>query len=163
MDSLYALTGDYNALMEYADSIDPEDKQVFLDTVDQLVAAIDFKADEYAAVLSEMGARVNAIDAEIDRLTKRRDSINGNQKRMNDALMEAMKATGREAIHTDLHTFKIVNNGGVLPLVIDGEVPDFFKKVVLENDNKKIREALEGGATLEFAHFGERGKRLSIK
>lgn len=163
METLRELTNDYCALIEYADSTDPADEQVFLDTLEGLVGAIDFKADQYADVMTEISGRIDVLDAEMQRLGKIKKSLEDNKKRMLEALMDAMTVTGRDAIHTDLHTIKIVNNGGVLPLVIDGDVPDHFKKVVLENDNAKIREALNNGATLEFAHLGERGSHLEIK
>lgn len=163
METLMNLTDDYQALMEYADSVDPDDEQVFLDTVEQLVAAIDFKADQYATVIDEIGGRIATVHKQIERLQKLEDALENNKKRMKEALITAMDKTGRTKIHTDLYTFSIQKNGGVLPLVIDGEVPDSFKKVVLENDNKKIRDALNNGEVLPFAHLGERGRLLSIR
>lgn len=163
MESLRALTNDYLALMEYADSTNPDDERVFLDTVEQLVGAIDFKADQYATVMSEMDGRMAVLAGEIERLTKIKSAIENNKKRMKEALIESMDKMGRTKIHTDLHTFSIVKNGGVLPLQFDGEVPDSYKKVVLENDNQKIRAALEKGEKLTFAHLDERGRHLVIK
>lgn len=160
--SMYALSNDYNGLMEYADSIDPEDEQVFLDTLETVLGAIDLKMDDYAVVMSHMKEREDLIDNEIKRLKARKDAIKNNRTRMNERLYEVMITTDRRKVTTDLHTFSIRKNGGKLPLVITGDVPDNFQKVIYEPDNERIREALDNGEALDFAHYGERGEYLKI-
>jgi hypothetical protein len=75
-----------------------------------------------------------------------------------------MENAGIKEIETDMHRFKIVKNGGKLPLKIDGGVPEhFLKKEIKESpDNDKIREALDNGEALTFAHYGDRGTHLKI-
>jgi len=148
--------------MEYADSIDPEDEQVFLDTLESVLGAIDLKMDDYAVVMSHMKEREDLIDNEIKRLKARKDAIKNNRTRMNERLYEVMITTDRRKVTTDLHTFSIRKNGGKLPLVITGDVPDNFQKVIYEPDNERIREALDNGEALDFAHYGERGEYLKI-
>jgi len=160
--SMYELSNDYNGLMEYADSIDPEDEQVFLDTLESVLGAIDLKMDDYAVVMSHMKEREDLIDNEIKRLKARKDAIKNNRTRMNERLYEVMITTDRRKVTTDLHTFSIRKNGGKLPLVITGDVPDNFQKVIYEPDNERIREALDNGEALDFAHYGERGEYLKI-
>ena len=48
-------------------------------------------------------------------------------------------------------------------MINEQEVPDSFKKVILEIDKTKIREALESGQSFEWARIGERGTHLRIK
>ena len=167
MDTLYQLTNDYISLLDLAGSDDPEDQEAFETTLEGLLACIDQKADSYAVVLAEMSGRVDVITAEIDRLTAIKRAIENKQKRMKERLLETMKVTGRDAIKTDLHTFKIAKNGGKLPLVINegADIPDKWCKVIVEPDKDKIRTALETGNTeaLAFAHLGERGEHLSIR
>ena len=171
MDTLMELTEDYQALMEYADSTDPDDQQCFLDTLEGLKGAINLKFDAYHAVMCQVDGQIDVLDREIKLLTARKKALVENRKRMDGALIEVIdrigdtdKKTGKKYIQTDLHKYSIVNNGGVVPLVVDEEqVPDAYKKVILETDNQKIRDALEKGEELTFAHLGERGRRLSIK
>lgn len=163
METLYTLTGDYLDLMQLADSTDPEEEQAFIDTLDGILGAIDIKADQYAAVMSEISGRKGIIKAEIDRLTAVMRALSNHEDRMKEALYGSMIATDRREIKTDLHTFKIVKNGGKLPLIIDGDVPDKYQKIIMEPDKDLIRTALETGNVLDFAHFGERGEHLSIK
>jgi chaperonin cofactor prefoldin len=165
MESLYNLTEDYQVLMEYADSTDPDDEQVFLDTLDSVTATINVKMDDYAVVMDHMKEREDLIDLEIKRLTARKNAISNNRTKMRERLYDSMLATDRTKVSTDLHTFSIVKNGGKLPLIINGDVPDKYMKVIMEPDKDLIRTALETGNTevLKFAHFGERGTHLSIK
>lgn len=163
MESLYELTGDYLSLMEYADSTDPDDEQVFADTLEAVLGAIDLKADAYATVMTELTARVETIKNEIDRLSTIKRTIENHHARMKDALLMSMQATDRREIKTDLHTFKIVKNGGKVPLIIDGDVPEGMCKIILEPDKDRIRAAIENGDDIPYAHLGERGEHLAIK
>lgn len=162
MDSLYDLTNDYLTLMEFADSTDPDDEQVFLDTLEGLMGAVEAKADSYAAVISHMEAHEDLLQKEIDRLTAKKTAISNNKKRMKDSLQAAMIAMDQKTIKTDLHTFRVQKNGGKQPLDIFGDVPDKFQKIVYEPDKDLIRKALESGEELEFAVLKERGEHLVI-
>jgi hypothetical protein len=162
MDNLYELTNDYLTLMEFADSTDPDDEQVFLDTLEGLMGAVEAKADSYAAVISHMDAHEDLLQKEIDRLTAKKTAISNNKKRMKDSLQSAMIAMDQKTIKTDLHTFRVQKNGGKQPLDIFGDVPDKFQKIVYEPDKDLIRKALENGEELEFAVLKERGEHLVI-
>lgn len=43
------------------------------------------------------------------------------------------------------------------------QLPEQFQRVSIEADTKAIREALEAGQQLPFAHLGDRGSSLRIK
>ena len=163
MDSLYDLTNDYLTLMEYADSTDPDDEQVFIDTLEGLMGAVEAKADSYAAVISHMDAHESLLDKEIERLTKMKTAIANNRRRMKDSMYAAMVALDKRTIKTDLHTFAIQKNSGKRTLEITGDVPDNFQKVVYEPDKELIRKELEAGKELDFAVLKERGEHLVIR
>ena len=90
-----------------------------------------------------------------DRYKKRRETMMARIK----AAMEEMGVT---EIEGEYNKAKIVNNGGVLPLKVDGDVPESFTKITIEPDNDLIRKALDEGQQLDFAHFEERGTHLKI-
>ena len=73
-----------------------------------------------------------------------------------------MKQTGKTKFATDLFTFRIQKNGGKRALTIDGEVPEEYTRIVIENDTDKIRQALEQGEKLPFAHLEAQGESLRI-
>lgn len=73
-----------------------------------------------------------------------------------------------KTIETDRYRLTLANNGGKLLVVIDEDfsvasMPDDLVKVSMTPDLEAIRSALEFGATLEFARFGERGRSLRIR
>lgn len=164
MSTLYELTTEYQALLELGDSDDPEDQEAFENTLEGLNYELELKADDYAVVIMQLNGRSDMIGKEIERLTKIQKAIDGNVSRMKERLQYAMEQTGKTEIKTPLHTFKLVKNGGKAPLVLDEQnVPDSFKKVVLEIDKTRIREALEDGQEFTWARIGERGQHLRIK
>lgn len=162
METLYKLTNDFKELLDLAGSADPEEQQIFNDTLEAVLGAIEVKADGYAVVMSEIEGRCNIISAEINRLKAIEDSLTATHKRMKDRLKNAMEEIGTTEIKTDLHKFKIVKNGGQLPLIIDGGVPENFKRIEYTDDKEKIRKALDNGEALTFAHYGDRGTHLKI-
>ena len=163
METLRELTDDMYALMEYADSTDPDDQQVFQDTLDGLIAMIEQKADGYCTVMDQIKANIAAHDMEIQRLQERKRVMENNVKRMKDALLAAMVAMDEKKIKTELYTITRCKNGGKQPMKIDGEVPDSYQRIIYEVDNDKIRAELEQGADLPFAHLEERGEHVTIK
>lgn len=162
METLYSLTQDYKNLLDLAGSADPEEIETFNDTLEAVLGEIEVKADGYAVVLSEIEGRADIVAKEINRLKAIEDRLVATHKRMKDRLKSAMEELHTNEIKTDLHRFKIVKNGGKLPLVIDGGVPESYKRVELVDDKEKIRKALESGECLTFAHLEDRGTHLKI-
>ena len=74
-----------------------------------------------------------------------------------------MKQIGKPNFKTELFSFNIQKNGGKQALTIDGDVPEKYTKTIIENDTDKIRQALENGEKLSFAHLEPRGESLRIK
>ena len=163
METLRELTDDMYALMEYADSTDPDDQAVFQDTLDGLIAVIEKKADGYCTVIDTIKANIAAHDLEIKRLTARKNAMEANVERMKDALLAAMVAMDEKKIKTSLYTITRCANGGKQKLTIDGDVPDSYQRVVYEVDKDKIRADLEQDIVLPFAHLEPRGEHIMIK
>ena len=164
--SLYELTSDLQALLDFG--FTEEDEEVFNDTLDGILAGIGDKSDGYCAVIDHFNTNVAMIKLEENRLKARREAIENRVAKMKDALkttLEVMEQGGAKAeIKTALHTIKLVGNGGKQPMDInEDKVPDSFKRVVLETDKEKIREALEKGETLDFAELKPRGRHVAIK
>jgi predicted nuclease with TOPRIM domain len=162
MSTLYELTTEYQELLAMAE--DPEiDEQAFADTLEALQGEIEEKAESYAVVMKELKAEADKFDAEGKRLLDHVDQLENRIKRMKAALMGAMKAIDVSKIQTEHFRVSVVNNGGLQPLKITGDVPDAFKMIEYRPDLKAIRTALDEGFELSFAHLEERGTHLSIK
>jgi hypothetical protein len=163
MNTLYDLTQDYRNLLDLAGSADPEEIEVFNNTLEAVMGEIEVKADGYAAVMTEIKGRANTVCAEINRLKAIEDRLNFTLKRMEDRLKTAMEEIGTKDIKTDLHRFRIVGNGGKQKMVIDEKsVPDGYKVKVSVPDKEKIRKVLESGEDLSFAYLEDRGTHLKI-
>lgn len=164
MESLMNLSDEYKELSELAGSADPEDEQVFIDTLEGLKGVIENKMDGYGVVLTRQKARIEMIHGEIKRLQEWEKQMINNDRLMREALLHVMRDTlGQKKIQTDLHTFIICKNGGKQAVDIFAEVPDSFQRVIYEPDTDKIRDALEAGEDLPFAKLLERGEHVRIK
>ena len=159
--TLFDLKEQFRLLYELATSED--DEQAFLDTLEGLVGELEVKAGGYVHVIKQLEMEVDGCDKVLDEFKKKKERRANAIKRMKEALMEAMDVAGVDSIPAGEYTLKIAKNGGLQPLKIDGDVPDNFTKVIVEPDNKKIRDALLEGQELEFAHLEPRGRHLNIK
>ena len=162
MSNLYQLTNNYENLLNmlYDEDID---EQAIIDTLEGIEGEIEDKADGYAKIIKELESKQNARKEEAKRLTESAKVFENRIKTLKSNLFNAMKATGKEKFSTDLFTFNIAKNGGKQSLTIDGEVPTEYTKTIVENDTDKIRQALEAGQQLPFAHLEPRGESLRIK
>lgn len=162
MSNLYQLTSNYQHVFEML-SQDDVDEQMIEDTLESIEGEIEEKADNYAKIILELEAKANARKAEAKRLTESAKIYENRIKRLKANLFDSMKNVGKPKFSTNLFSFSIVQNGGKAPLKIDGEVPEEYKKTILEDDTDKIREFLESGNELPFAHLEARGESLRIK
>lgn len=140
----------------------------FNDTLNVIMECIQDKADDYCYALDNVKDKRDRLKAEIDRLTTWKNCLDNAEKRMKEALkhtLEIMREQGMEKpeIVTDLHRITLQKVGGKQKMEITGEVPDNFKRIVYEDDKDKIREALEKGEELSFAHLAPRAETARIR
>ena len=159
--TLYEITDDILKLLTYAEDPDVDD-QAFRDTMEALTLELEDKADGYAKAIRTLKGEVEAIKAEIDRLTKRKTAIENHIAAMNDNLEQSMIATGKEKFKTDLFSFNIQNNP--VSVVIDDpdNIPDEFYKIEMKVSKAFIKEAIETGQDVPFAHL-EQTRSLRIR
>lgn len=162
MSNLYQLTSNYEIVLNML--YDEEaDEQMVLDTLEGIEGEIEDKADNYAKIIKELKAKQNAREKEAKRLTESAKVFENRVNTLKQNLFNSMKTTGKTKFATDLFSFNIVKNGGKQALTIDGEVPEEYTKTIIENDTDKIRQALDEGKELPFAHLEPRGESLRIK
>lgn len=160
--NLYTLKENWKhvADMLYEEDID---EQCVLDTLESIEGEIEDKADSYAKIIKEFEMLRDARKTEIKRLNESTSILENRIKFLKGNLFNAMKETGKTKFITELFSFNICKNGGKQALTIDGKVPEEFTKTIIENDIDKIRQALENGKILPFAHLEPRGESLRIK
>ena len=145
--------------MLYQDDVD---EQMILDTLESLEGDIEDKADNYAKIIRELEAKRDTRKTEAKRLTDSASILDNRIKYLKQNLFNTMKQTGKTKFTTDLFTFRIQKNGGKRALTIDGDVPQEYTKTIIENDTDKIRQALEKGKELSFAHLEPQSESLRI-
>ena len=162
MSSLYNLASNYDTVLNMIYDEDA-DIEMILDTLEGIEGEIEEKADGYAKIIKELEAKKEARKVEAKRLSDSAKVFENRVNALKQNLFNAMKQTGKTKFATNLFSFNIAKNGGKQPLVIDGEIPEEYTKTVIENDTEKIRQALEDGKVLSFAHLEPRGESLRIK
>lgn len=160
--NLYVLGENWRKVAEmlYEEDID---EQCVLDTLESIEGNIEEKANNYAKIIKEFEVLRDARKAEAKRLTESANIFDNRIRTLKGNLFNVMKETGKTKFNTELFSFNICKNGGKQALTVDGEVPEEYTKIVIENDTDKIRQALENGENLPFAHLEPRGESLRIK
>ena len=159
--NLYELAGSYQQLQELIES--GEDLKSVLDTLDD---EIECKADNYAKLIRNLESDIEALKAEEKRLAENRKAREKGVKRLKENLQAAMVKTGKRKFKTNLFSFNIAKNGGMLPVIVDiptEELPDEFVIITEKPNLIAIAEYIEQTGDVTFAHFGERGESLRIK
>lgn len=168
MSSLYELVQEHKELLYMME--DPEmDPEIVETSLESVEANIEIKAEGYVKVMRQLEADVAALKNEANFYTYKAKVIENNISKLKEALVNAMILTGhddKEGLNAGNFKLKVVKNGGKQPITITGEVPDGYKRIIVENDNERIRGFLEGldeGDSCEWARLEPRGKHLSIK
>lgn len=166
MATLYDITGRAVELLELAEE-EELDEEVLKDTLESIEGEFDVKIESYCKVCKNLDADIDAIKAEIERLETKLKYKKNNRDRIKAVMFSAMRVLGKNAAGGLVLNAKIKKNGGKAPLIVDEKeaknLPFEFQKVTVEADTAAIRDALEHGRELSFAHIGERGEHLEIK
>lgn len=165
MSTLYELTADFQRILAVAD--DPDiDPQVITDTLEAIEGEFDWKAEQYGKVIRELESRVLVLKAEEKRLKDRRTAAETNISRMKQSLQEAMIATNKRKIPTDLFTFSIRRNPA--SVVMDEQyienIPDaYLIPQEPKLDRAKLRDDLKAGIAPEGIAHLEYSESLMIR
>lgn len=162
MATLYELKNEYLELLAMAEN-EELDPQTIRDTLEGIEGEIGDKAEAYAIIINELLAKADRIDKEVARLDGWVDSLRNNAASMKNILMDTLDVLGVKKIETEHFRIGIAGNGGKKPLRITGDVPESYTVMKPEIDVARIRDELEKGEELPFAHLEERGRHLSIR
>jgi len=163
MRNIYELSSELESIEsfveEYAENHDGEIPDDVFDAFDLLTEDFEQNAEGVADLIrkkedeaQQILARAKKFGDYARRLTRTVECLKGAVKR-------GMEATGKKKCGP----FSVCKNGGKLPVVVDGDVPEEFLIFEPKQDSDKIREALLQGAELPFARFGERGTHIRMK
>ena len=162
MRNLYELTGGILKLYELLEG-EEIDEEVFSDTMESLELELEDKADGYAKIIANLNNDVSGIDAEIKRLTDRKNATKNHIAYLKKNLEQSMTVTGKRKFKTSLFSFNIQKNPP--KLVVDDvmAIPDeFLIEVEPKIDTAAIKESIKNGHEYEWAHL-EQTEGLRIR
>lgn len=161
MSTLFEIVDEFKELYELATDSDV-DSEVWEDTLEALTGELEVKGKGYVNVIKQLEMEAKQA-AEVSKMFADKQKVRENHiKQMKEALKSAMEQIGTNAIEAGNFTIKLQANGGLEPLVIDGDVPQNMQKITISPDNEKIRQFLKNN-TCEWAHLEERGRHIVIK
>lgn len=161
MSTLFEIADEFKELYELG--TDPDvDSEVWEDTLEALTGELEVKGTGYVNVIKQLEMEAKQA-AEVSKMFADKQKVRENHiKQMKEALKLAMEKIGTDEIDAGIFKIKLQANGGVQPLVIDGDVPQNMQKITISPDNDKIRQFLKNNSC-EWAHLEERGKHIVIK
>lgn len=171
MTTLYNLGEDLNETVEQIqdlleDGISPDDERV-QGLLEKMVAQEenwDSKAIRVAKYLNQLSADEKQIDAEIDRLTKRKKSTANAHSSLHDLLMWQMRNFGKDEIKDATISIKFKENPVSVLIHDESMIPAQYKKekVTVTVDKIALKKAHAEGFEIDGAVF-VRNKKLAIK
>ena len=160
-NNIYEITGDVLTLQEMLEN-DPEN-QAIQDTLEGLTGELEMKAEAYCRVIRNMEANLEGFKHEIDRLQRKKKTIENSIQRLKKALFEAMQATGTNKIKGELFSIRIQNNAPQLPKDLDiNQVPiDYLIEREYDIDKRKLLAAVKNGEVDGIALEQSQSLRIS--
>lgn len=147
MSTIYEITDDVLALMQMMEE-DPENDAI-KDTLEALNGELDIKAESYCKVIEEFKAKEAALNAAIENLTQKKQSLSGNIDRLKGALFNAMKATGKEKIKGDLFYLYIKNNAESLDSVPEKLPEKYLIPLEPKVDRRQLLADIKSGVVVD--------------
>lgn len=158
--TLRELTAEFEAVLAIA--LEEDDGEELAGRLAEIDMAIEDKADNYAVIIADLNAQEAKLKAEIDRLTKRRQTLRNNADRMKQSLQQAMETVGKEKMKTDYYSYTIQKNPPKLVLDDEEIVPNDYFVTKRELDKASLKDALKAGQEVRGAHL-EQTESLRIR
>lgn len=166
--NLYELTSKYQALLDYAQSVDMTDEdqaETFRETIESLDGAIEEKAEGYSIVIKELEVTEKKLAEEIKRLQARKKSVSNNIERMKNTLQQELEKIDKRKVTTDKFTVYIRNNPPSLIVEDEKEIPEaYWEPRAPKLNTKQLKEDLLADDYPDFKGARiEQGRSLIIQ
>lgn len=171
MTTLYNLGEYLNSIVEQVqdlldDGVDPNDERV-QELLEKMVSQEDqweLKAVNVGKFLNQLLLDESQINAEIERLTKKKKSISNTYSGLHDLLLWQMTSFGKDEVKDSLINIKIKENPISVVIKDESKIPSIFKseKTTVTVNKNAIKLAYKDGSLIDGVEF-VRNKKLSIK
>ena len=160
--TLYELTEEYKQIQAMVED-DGEDEQTLIDTLDSIDWTKDFeeKADSYVMVIRNAEVdiaadegRIKAVEKILENMKKSKTAKENHVKRMKESLHSAMVTVGKPKFKTKMFSFWTQTNTPSVVIDKPEAIPmDYYRVPEPEVNKQAIKEALQKGEKLDFAHL----------
>lgn len=172
--TLIELSAELEQIDSLLDTIDADIPKDLQTAVDELLAqreatheALLEKLDNYCGLIQSRLMWAATRKAEADRLAKLAEFDIKAVEFLKGRLKAHLEATEQQKLRTKRFNIALCANGGKAPLRFDStppeQLPERFKRIIVEPDKEAIRTALEAGEELSFVYLAERESHLRIK
>lgn len=165
MSHLYELTAQFKELAEIADNADEDLAVAVRDTMEAIEGEFQEKGKAVAMISLNMDGDIDAIQAQIDRLTERKRVIVNRKESLKEYLRLNMEATGISKIFHPLFTITLGKGKPIVVIDEESKIPDDFMRVTtsMAPNKVEIAKALKDGIDVPGAHSEIGKSSISIK
>ena len=163
-NDLAPIAEDVTALLENGVSPDSEEVQSLLQKMVQQEGNWDAKAINVAKYLRHLESDAEQINAEIERLTKKKKSLNSAYANLHDLLLYQMQHFGKTEIKNPVLSIKVRDNPMSVVVQDEDAVPSEYKreKITITVDKTGIKKAFKDGVKVQGVEIVN-SQRLEIK
>lgn len=153
MASLYDISASYASLIDSYDNAESdEERQEIIELMIYYQDSIQDKAEAYARIMRNKQAEVDALKAEVERLTEKRKAAENVIDRLKAALLDTMTVTNTDSIQTSIGKWRKqanpwaceVINADCIPEQYHIKQPDKIDKRALLDMFKNTGEIIDG-------------------
>lgn len=156
---LYEMTQAINSLLESEEL----DTQTIEDTLESLEYDFKDKAVGIVKLTKEWEGKLSVIDAEVKRLSERKETMKNNIDRLRSYLKLNMEASGYSKIEDALFTISLRAGRDVAVINDEDSIPDEFVSFKRSCNKTAILAALKAGEKVKGAEMQKGEKSLVIK
>ena len=165
MQSLYALTNEFQQLIDMDAENDADFAEALADTLDATSEQLEDKIEATIIVARQLDTEAEAIDNEIKRLSARKKSIERNAQACRDRVLWAMENTGRDKIKRQLFTITRAKPRAVCAIEDAEKVPEQYTKLIPASRQPvkaEILKALKAGDSVPGCKLDEGKASLRV-
>lgn len=165
MAALYEIGKQYQELMALAETADEDMAVAVRDTMQAIEGEFEDKGKAIAMIALNIDGDLDAIQAQIDRLTERKRIINNRKESLKEYLRTNMEAASINKITHPLFTITLGKGRPVVVIDNEKDIPDDFMntKVVTTPNKAEIAKAIKEGVEVPGAHSEIGKSSISIK
>ena len=165
--NLYELTQEQAALLDLIDQhTDPETGELdaeYAAALDAAELATAAKLEAVEGFRRGLRAEVDALNAEIDRMCKKRKTLESRHEGLGKYIASCLTLAGLDHLKAGTFDFRMQNNAPAVVIFCEAEeLPVEWRKATWTAKKKEIGEALKRGEVLEFAELSA-SKSLRVR